>query len=57
MASLLALAGHDALSSARSSPRIAARVDAAFACDFVAEHIAATLRPLLLANALMVSDA
>jgi len=29
-----------------------ARLDAAFCCDFVAEHIAASLRPLLFADAL-----
>lgn len=29
-----------------------ARVDEAFCCDFVAEHIAATLRPHLFADAL-----
>ena len=34
-----------------------ARVEAAFACDFVAEHVAEALRPALFATALMVTDA
>lgn len=56
MASLLALAGLRPEQCAVTTAH-QARVEAAFACDFVAEHVAATLRPLLLANALMVTDA
>lgn len=54
MARTLALAGLTPAQTAVVTAHLA-RVEQAFCCDFVAEHIAATLRPALFATALMES--
>jgi len=56
MARTLALAGLTAQQVAVVTAH-QARVEQSFCCDFVAEHVAAMLRPALFATALMVTDA
>lgn len=56
MARSLALTGMTPAQTAIVTAHMA-RVEQAFCCDAVAEHVAAMLRPALFATALMVTDA
>jgi len=55
MAKMLALTGMTPAQTAIVTAH-QARVDATYCCDFVAEHVAASLRPALFATALMAQE-